>query len=166
MYQRAMMAPSSCGRYQSTAGLLRFRFHRIFGANAEIMNNIEGGQSLADGTIVMIQPLIALMGHVDKIVDIFLNKNSSNLIVSASLDRTVRVWDACKGVELRKIGLDVPGTSVLMDPQEERAFLGTRTGVIKAFGLHSNASTFTVTEDGNLQRDASGQVVRDFTGHK
>ncbi|XP_015114662.1 WD repeat-containing protein 18 [Diachasma alloeum] len=58
-------------------------------------------------------------------------------VVSVSLDRTARIYDANSGVQLLTLVLDVPLTSVCLDKRECNMFVGCTNGHIRQFDLRS-----------------------------
>eukprot|EP01017_Pseudomicrothorax_dubius_P035174 TRINITY_DN4893_c0_g3_i1.p1 TRINITY_DN4893_c0_g3~~TRINITY_DN4893_c0_g3_i1.p1 ORF type:complete len:491 (-),score=113.99 TRINITY_DN4893_c0_g3_i1:25-1497(-) len=131
----------------------------IFGSKSDIFTTHQGRR---DG---IPQPLYTLLGHIDRVTNIWINSNLSDLLASVSADRTARIWDISKGIEIKKLSFDSALTSCVFDSQEEFLFIGNKKGVIKSVKLHDQTEIFSDEGEAQPIRDSKLTMV-DFIGHK
>jgi WD40 repeat protein len=102
--QRAALLPRST--------LLAVEAIRRFGGLK--LHSLEGEQSLRTALSLLARPL-SRFAHEDEVVAAALSPDGKRL-VTASLDRTARIWDVASGMQLARLTHDGPVTSVTFSP--------------------------------------------------
>ncbi|MFN4258700.1 MAG: efflux RND transporter periplasmic adaptor subunit [Gemmataceae bacterium] len=88
-------------------------------------------------------PLLELGGHMGEITSVAVSNGPEQLIVSASMDKTVRVWDRSKWKEQRIFDHPAPVRAVVCTPKGAEANLcltGADDGKARLFDLDSDSN--------------------------
>ncbi|XP_010061738.3 protein ROOT INITIATION DEFECTIVE 3 [Eucalyptus grandis] len=81
-------------------------------------------------------------GHALRITDVVIGYGGSNaIIVSASEDRTCKVWSLSKGILLRNIVFPSMIYAIALDPGEHVFYAGSRDGKIYVAALNAESSS-------------------------
>ena len=78
------------GYSQSNCNLSEFNLDSLISGNAQYRKDLGLAQS---NTIDSAKPFLTLSGHLDSVIDGTLALNNTDILVSLSLDKTIKVFD-------------------------------------------------------------------------